>query len=138
MSYFLAKTDPETYSIDDLKKDHTTTWDGVKNPTARIVIKSMMIDDIIFLYHSQGEGRIVGLMKVISKPIDDVNDPKRSSTVDVEFIKEFEEKDKITLKEIKLTKLFEDWELVRISRLSTMKVPNNFITWLKEIKNIHL
>lgn len=41
MKYYLAKTDPETYSIDDLEKDKETTWDGVTNPQAVIFLKQM-------------------------------------------------------------------------------------------------
>ena len=64
MAYFLAKTDPETYSIDDLKRDGTTEWDGVRNPTAVNFIKTMKPGDTVIIYHSQGQAAIVGLAKV--------------------------------------------------------------------------
>ena len=54
MSYFLAKTDPETYSIDDLERDHKTLWDGVTNAQAVRAIKEMRTGDRVFLYHSGG------------------------------------------------------------------------------------
>ena len=58
MKYFLAKTDPETYSIDSLEKEKTTTWNGVRNPQAVNVLKSMQKGDKVLIYHSQGEGVI--------------------------------------------------------------------------------
>ena len=60
MNYFLAKTDPETYSVDDLEKDRTTVWDGVRNPQALRAIREMRPGDKVFVYHSQGEAAILG------------------------------------------------------------------------------
>ena len=74
MAYFLAKTDPESYSIDDLERDGTTEWDGVRNPTAINAIKQMRPGDKVFIYHSQGETAIVGLAEVVSEPRADAND----------------------------------------------------------------
>lgn len=128
MKYFLAKTDPETYSIDDLARDKQTTWDGVRNPQARIFIRMMQPGDLIFIYHSQGESKIVGLAKVISEPRDDAKDPK-SSVMDIEFIKKYDEADQVTLQEIKESGKFDDWRLVRQGRLSTMDVPDEFLKW---------
>jgi len=133
-NYFLCKTDPETYSIDDLAKAKKTTWDGVKNPTARIIIKSMQPGDICFLYHSQGDACIVGLMKVTSVARDDVKEPNRSSVMDVEYIATFEPEEFITLKEVKESGDFDDWTLVRIGRLSVHKVPESFLKWPKVAK----
>ena len=126
MHYFLAKSEPEAYSIEDLKRDTITTWNGVKNPTARIVMRSMKPGDRIFFYHSTGESQIVGLMEVVSEPIDDPSEP-RSTLVDVKFIAAFEEEDYITLKEVKSIPSLKNWELVRISRLSVMKVDPEFL-----------
>ncbi len=65
MNYFLAKTDPETYSIDDLERDKKTVWDGVTNPTAVRAIKEMrMTGDRVFIYHSMGAPAVVGLATV--------------------------------------------------------------------------
>jgi len=54
MKYFLAKTDPETYSIDDLEREQRTTWDGVTNAQAVRAIREMRPGDRIFVYHSDG------------------------------------------------------------------------------------
>ena len=131
MAYFLAKTDPATYSIDDLERDRTTTWDGVRNAAALQAIRAMRPGDEVLIYHSQGEAAIVGLARVNSEPRPDPKDSK-SWVVDVTFVRRLEQP--VTLREIKETHLFDDWSLVRQGRLSTMGVPDNVIAWLKENK----
>lgn len=130
MNYFLAKTDPETYSIDDLEKEKETTWDGVHNPTAVQFLKAMKKGDKVLIYHSQTDKAIVGLAEVIgnSRP-----DPKDTRTwlIDFKFIKKFKEPF-ITLQHIKESGKFDDFRLVRQGRLSTMDVPEKFITWLEK------
>lgn len=127
MAYFLAKTDPDTYSIDDLERDGTTEWDGVRNPAAVNAIKSMKPGDKVLIYHSQGQSAVVGLAEVTSKPRPDENDP-RSWVADFKFIGRA--KKQITLKEIKQSHEFDDWLLVRQGRLSTMEAPPAFWKWL--------
>src|SRR3954466_8444510 len=66
MRFFLAKTEPGTYSIDDLERDRRTTWDGVTNPQAVKTIRSMQPGDRVFLYHSGGVSAVVGLAVAVS------------------------------------------------------------------------
>ncbi|HVB74725.1 MAG TPA: EVE domain-containing protein [Ktedonobacteraceae bacterium] len=129
MSYFLAKTDPEHYSIDNLERDKVTVWDGVRNAAALQAIRAMRSDDEVLIYHSQGEAAIVGLARVVSEPRPDPNEPK-SWVVDVAFVRRLAQP--VTLREIKESHLFDDWALVRQSRLSTMSVPDKVVSWLKE------
>jgi predicted RNA-binding protein with PUA-like domain len=131
MAYFLAKTDPETYSISDLEHDKTTVWDGVRNAAALLAIRAMRPDDNVLIYHSQGEAAIVGLARVISEPRPDPNDSK-SWVVDLAFVRHLNQP--VTLREIKESHLFDDWALVRQGRLSTMRVPDNVVAWLAEKK----
>jgi predicted RNA-binding protein with PUA-like domain len=131
MAYFLAKTDPKTYSIDDLERDGTTVWDGVRSAAALLAIRAMHPGDEVLIYHSQGEAAIIGLARVVSEPRPDPNDSK-SWVVDIEFIQRFTRP--ITLHEIKESHLFDDWALVRQGRLSTMSVPDTVVMWLKEKK----
>ncbi len=135
MNYFLAKTDPETYSLDDLARDGQTVWDGVRNAQAVIHIKTMAPGDRVLIYHSQGETSIVGQAEIVSAPRPDPNEPK-SWVVDVKFLGKLAEP--VTLREIKSTGLFDDWSLIRISRLSTMPVPEKFVDWLRDTKKINL
>jgi predicted RNA-binding protein with PUA-like domain len=131
MAYFLAKTDPTTYSIDDLERDKTTVWDGVRSAAALLAIRAMHPGDEVLIYHSQGEAAIVGLARVVSEPRIDPNDPK-SWVVDITYVRRLSQP--VTLREIKESHLFDDWALVRQGRLSTMSVPEKVASWLKEKK----
>ena len=128
MNYFLAKTEPSTYSIDDLERDRSTTWDGVTNAQAVRTIREMRPGDRVLIYHSGGVSSIVGFANVKSQPRDDVKNPK-SAVVDLEFSGRLEP---VTLAEIKSSKKFDDWALVRQGRLSTMAVPEKFVAWMRE------
>lgn len=129
MAYFLAKTDPETYSIDDLKRDGTTEWDGVRNPAAVNAIKSMKPGDKVLIYHSQKEAAVVGLAEVVSPPRPDPND-SRSWVADFKYVRHA--KRPMPLRDIKESHEFDDWLLVRQGRLSTMAAPGEFWTWLRK------
>ena len=129
MRYFLAKTDPDTYSVDDLARDKRTTWDGVRNPQAVRAIKEMLPGDRVFIYHSGGESSVVAIAEVRSAPRDDPKDSK-SAVVDLEFVARLEKP--VSLAEIKQSSKFDDWALVRQGRLSTMTVPEKFVSWLRE------
>jgi predicted RNA-binding protein with PUA-like domain len=129
MRYFLAKTEPSVYSIDDLKRDKKTVWDGVKNPQAVNAIKEMQPGDRVFIYHSGGVSAIVGLAQVVSPGRPDPESPK-SAVVDLEYLRELDSP--VTLAEVKQSKMFDDWALVRQGRLSTMLVPEKFVDWIRE------
>ena len=129
MHYFLAKTDPDTYSIDQLEKEGKTVWDGVSNPQAVRAIKEMHPGDRVLIYHSGGQSAILGLARVVSEPRPDPKNPK-SAVADFEFVKRLDPP--VTLSEIKQSGLFNDWALVRQGRLSTMAVPAPFVDWLKK------
>lgn len=128
MAYFLAKSEPEVYSIDDLERDKRTTWDGVKNPQAVRAIREMKPGDRVFIYHSGGVSSIVGIANIRSEPRDDAKNPK-SAVVDLEFGGHLDPP--TSLAEIKQSKLFDDWALVRQGRLSTMSVPEHFVQWMR-------
>ncbi|MDJ0744018.1 MAG: EVE domain-containing protein [Xenococcaceae cyanobacterium MO_167.B27] len=105
MNYWLMKSEPKTYSIQDLAADKTTIWDGVRNYQARNFLRQMKSGDMAFFYHSNTKlPGIVGLMKIIETNVIDPTqfdrtskyyDPKstqdapRWHTVTVEFVKEY-------------------------------------------------
>lgn len=128
MNYFLAKSEPGTYSIDDLARDKTTLWDGVTNAQAVKAIREMKPGDHVFMYHSGGVSAIVGLARVTSAGRTDPRNPK-SAVVDLEFRARLDPP--TTLAEIKLSGKFADWALVRQSRLSTMLAPQLFVDWMR-------
>lgn len=129
MRYFLAKTEPHVYSIDQLRTDNRTTWDGVKNPQALQAIRNMREGDRVFIYHSGGQAAVAGLASVASDPRPDPDNPKLH-VVDLQYLRHLEPP--TTLAEIKQSKLFEDWALIRQSRLSTMAVPDEFAAWMRQ------
>ena len=129
MNYFLAKTDPETYSIEHLEKNRETVWDGVRNPQALRAIREMRPGDKVFVYHSMSDAAIVGLAEVVSAPRPDPKDAKLA-VVDFEFLTRLNPP--ITLREIKESRLFDDWSLVRQGRLSTMAAPKAFVEWVRK------
>ena len=129
MKYFLAKTEPGTYSLDQLEHDGKTQWDGVTNPQAVRAIQEMRTGDKVFIYHSGGQSAIVGLARVASDPRSDPKKPK-SAVAEFEFAARLDPP--TTLAEIKQSHEFDDWALVRQGRLSTMSVPDKFVAWMKK------
>jgi predicted RNA-binding protein with PUA-like domain len=127
MAYFLAKTEPSTYSIDDLKRDKKTEWDGVRNPAAVNAIKNMRAGDTVIIYHSGKDKAVVGLATVVSPARPDPND-ERSWVADFKYAQHA--KIPVTLKQIKDSHKFDDFALVRMGRLSTMAAPDAFYEWL--------
>jgi predicted RNA-binding protein with PUA-like domain len=128
MAYFLAKSEPYVYSLDDLERDGGTVWDGVKNAQAVNVIKTMRPGDILLVYHSGGEAAIVGLAEITSEARPDPREVK-SWVVDVRYRGRLASP--VTLRQVKESGKFADFLLVRHSRLSTMAVPEAFVDWLR-------
>jgi predicted RNA-binding protein with PUA-like domain len=85
--------------------------------------------DQVVIYHSMGNAAVVGLAEVVSEPHPDPNEPKLW-VVELEFKRKLARP--VTLKEIKESGQFNDWSLVRQSRLSTMTAPASFMEWLKD------
>ncbi|MEO8027433.1 MAG: EVE domain-containing protein [Bryobacteraceae bacterium] len=129
MKYFLAKSEPKVYSIDDLERDGRTVWDGVTNPQAVKAIRDMKPGDKVLIYHSGGVSAIVGVALVKSEGRSDPKNPK-SAVVDLEFLSRLDPP--TPLVEIKATAKFGDFALVRQGRLSTMPVPQAFVDWLRQ------
>jgi predicted RNA-binding protein with PUA-like domain len=127
--YFLAKTDPETYSLEQLEKDGQTVWDGVKNPQALRAIRDMKSGDRVFIYHSMSDAAVVGVADIIG---DGRPDPKNSKLAIADFRFRCRIDPPVSLREIKESGLFDDWSLVRQSRLSTMAAPLEFVKWMRE------
>ncbi len=126
--YFLAKTDPETYSLEQLEREMETVWDGVKNPQALRAIREMKSGDRVFIYHSMGDAAIVGVADVVG---DGRPDPKNEKLAVADFRFRCRIEPPVTLREIKESDQFNEWALVRQSRLSTMAAPVEFVKWLR-------
>jgi len=131
MNYFLAKTDPDTYSLKDFEKEGETLWDGVHNNAALLFIRQMSPGDKVFIYESLSTKAIVGLAEVTSEPYENKDDPRRSWVVTMKFIKRYNKP--LTLAEIKANPKFQDFALVRQSRLSTMSVPSDIARSISQL-----
>jgi predicted RNA-binding protein with PUA-like domain len=119
MNYWLVKTEPETYSWDNLVKEKNGVWDGVRNFQARSNMKAMKKGDQVFVYHTGEEKAIVGIAKVTKEGYPD---PKDKEWVAVELAPEKKLKSSITLAQVKADKKLTDMVLVRASRLSVQPV----------------
>ncbi|MGI0483039.1 EVE domain-containing protein [Geminocystis sp. CENA526] len=134
------KSEPQVYSIEDLKQENTTIWDGVRNYQARNYLKQMQIGDIAFFYHSNCKNiGIIGLMKIVETNVFDrtqfdtkspyfdekaTENKPRWHTVKVQFKEKFEEI--ISLNTLK--QQFTEEELLVVkkgNRLSVIPVPEN-------------
>ena len=121
MASYLLKTEPGTYSWDDLVEERRTVWNGIRNAAALIAIRQMKSGDEAIIYHSGKERAVIGIARIVSDPYPDpeADDPKLA-VVDVEPVKQLDQP--VTLAEIKAEQGLAEFALVRISRLSTMPV----------------
>ncbi len=118
---WLLKTEPSTYSYDDLVRDGKTRWDGVMNPVALKNIRAMKKGDLAFVYHTGSEKSVIRIAEITS---DAYPDPKandlRIVVFDIAAKKRLARP--VTLAEIKAKKFLADFDLVKYSRLSVMPV----------------
>ena len=119
MSHWLMKSEPESYSWDDLVRDGGTEWDGVRNNAARLHLKAMRPGDEAFFYHSMSDKAVVGIMRIAREAQPDPKDADWVS-VRVEPVKELARP--VTLAEIKAEPRLAKMELIRQSRLSVAPV----------------
>lgn len=117
--YWLMKSEPETYSLDRLRGERETIWDGVRNYQARNNMRLMQPGDLALFYHSGKDREVVGEMRVVRAAYPDpTTDDDRWSAVDVEFVRELPRP--LSLAEIKADDALREIPLLRNSRLSVM------------------
>jgi predicted RNA-binding protein with PUA-like domain len=124
LNHWLLKTEPSTYSFADLELEKRAVWDGVANALALKHLRSMKRGDLAFIYHTGDEKQIVGIAEVTSDPYPDPkeNDPKLA-VVDLKPRERLPRP--VTLAEVKASEEFQDFELVRMGRLSVMPVSDS-------------
>ena len=128
MQYWLLKSEPDVWSINQQKKagKKGAQWDGVRNYQARNNLKKMKIGDLCFFYHSNIGKQIVGIVKVVKEAFADKTDKKgRFVAVQVRFVEEFNSP--ISLEKIKKNKASSHLPLIKQSRLSVM--PIDYKSW---------
>jgi predicted RNA-binding protein with PUA-like domain len=120
-NYWIVKTEPSTYSFDDLARQKTAVWDGVKNNLALKHLRQMRPGDRVLVYHTGDEKAVVGIAEVISQSYPDPKqkDPKLA-VVDLRAVERLPRP--VPLAEIKKDRAFADLALVRMGRLSVMPV----------------
>ena len=119
MAYWLMKSEPSSYSWDDLVRDGGTEWDGVRNNAARLHLKAMKAGDEAFFYHSMSDKAVVGVMRIARAARPDPRAPDWV-TVRVEPVRALAMP--VTLQQIKAEPELARMELIRQSRLSVAPV----------------
>jgi predicted RNA-binding protein with PUA-like domain len=148
--YWLMKSEPDVYSIEDLERDGSTCWEGVRNYRARNNMRAMKVGDGVLYYHSNAKPPgVVGIAKVCkeaypdyfafdkkSKYFDAKSDPEnpRWFMVDVEFVSRVDEP--LGLPEIKADPELADMELVRYGRLSVQSVKPEEFRYVKKLAGL--
>ena len=128
MKYWLLKSEPNVWSIDQQKKagGKGAPWDGVRNYQAAKNLKSMRLGDLCFFYHSNIGKEIVGIVEVIKEAfVDKTDKEKKFVAVQVRFVKKL--KSAVSLEKIKKTKAISHLPLIKQSRLSVM--PIDYKSW---------
>ena len=136
-SYFLLKSEPNVWSIDQQKKvgNKGINWDGVRNYQAANNLKRMQVGDLCFFYHSNIGKEIVGIVKVIKNAFLDPTDKKKKFVaVKVSFFKKL--KYAVSLEKIKKNKGLEDLALIKQSRLSVMPIDTKCWKMILKMSNI--
>ena len=137
MKYWLLKSEPDVWSIDQQKKAGSkgATWDGVRNYQAAKNLKAMKKGDLCFFYHSNIGKEIVGIVEVIKEAFIDLTDKNKSFVaVQVKFKEKL--KKNITLEEIKKIKSLRHLSLIKQSRLSVMPIDSKSWKILNKMGNI--
>ncbi len=119
--YWVLKTEPSTYSFDDLVRAGRAVWDGVTNPVALKHIRTMARGDDVLIYHTGDEKTIVGFARVVSAPYPDPNDTTGKLTV-VDLAPGERLPRPVPLSAIKAEPKLKDLALVRMPRLSVVPV----------------
>ena len=137
MKYWLLKSEPDVWSIDQQKKTGAegATWDGVRNYQAAKNLRAMKKGDLCFFYHSNIGKEIVGIVEVIKEVfLDKTDKKKRFVAVQVKFKKKV--KKPITLESIKKSKQLRHLSLIKQSRLSVMSIDSKSWKILNKMGNI--
>ena len=120
-NYWLFKTEPSVYSFQQLQSEKKTVWDGVANNLALKNLKDIKKGDLVFIYHTGDERQAVGIARALGGAYPDPSkkDPKLL-VVDIEAVKPLPKP--VTLAQVKADKKLANFDLVRNSRLSIMKL----------------
>ncbi|GAB5465007.1 MAG: EVE domain-containing protein [Candidatus Kapaibacteriales bacterium] len=121
MRYWIIKSDPDSYSFEQMKKDGRTVWDGVRNYQARNNLKEMAPGDLCVFYMSMSDKAAVGTVRVVAEAVQDpTTDDPRWVAPEVEFSNEFGKP--VPLSEFKNDVILQHSSIVKQSRLSVCPI----------------
>ena len=121
MAYWLIKSEPDAFSLDDFRKEKVTVWYGVRNYTARINLRAMKLGDVCIFYRSVMKPAAIALARVVREHYPDPTaEGDTWSAVDVELVEEF--RCEVPLSTIKITPELQSMALLKLSRLSVQPV----------------
>jgi predicted RNA-binding protein with PUA-like domain len=117
-AYWLMKSEPSTYCLQDLQRDQKTNWNGIRNYQARNYLKTCQPGDLVLVYHSGKERAVVGVAEVISSPYPDTQGDETWVQVDLKYVSSF--KKAVPLSRLKEEPALNDLMLFKQTRLSVM------------------
>ena len=121
MAIWLLKTEPDNYSFADLQRDTETVWDGVKQPLALQYLRQIAAGDTAIIYHTGTQRACIGSAEVTRAAYaDPQGDSEKWAVCDLRVGKAWERP--VTLAQIKACEQLQDWDLVRLPRLSVVPV----------------
>ena len=135
MKYWLLKSEPDVWSIDQQKKvgEDGSIWDGVRNYQAANNLKQMKIGDLCFFYHSNIGKEIVGIVEVIKESfIDPTDKMKKFVAIKVKYKKHLKKKPEIIV--LNKSDLLENEDIKKVKK-SLMKITKNKVHIISTITN---
>ena len=132
-SYWLFKTEPETYSFQQLIKDKKTHWNGVRNFQARNNLRAAKEGDLVIIYHSGDERAAVGVAEVVREAYPDLDPKKPGDWVQIDIVPVSAFKMPIPLAQIKADARFKEVQLIKQSRLSVMPLQKEHFDLLRKL-----
>ncbi len=134
MAYWLLKTEPDCYAWTDLVRDKKAVWDGISNALALKHLRTVKKGDLALIYHTGGQRAAVGVAQVTSNAYADPKETdEKLAVIDLKPKKLLARP--VTLDEIKADPAFAGWDLLRISRLSVVPVPEKMWKRLEQLAN---
>jgi len=135
MPAYILKTEPSTYSFDDLVRDKQTVWDGISNPVALKHLRAVKKGDTLLIYHSGEQKSVVGFARAASAAYQDpqVADPKR---VVIDIVAGKPVPEPVTLAQFRADAVLKGTDLVRLSRLSVIPLTDAQLARVKKLAGV--
>jgi predicted RNA-binding protein with PUA-like domain len=132
MNYWILKSEPNVYAYDDLVKQGTGTWDGVRNYAARNNLRSMQVGDLALFYHSNIGKEIVGVARILREAFPDptIEDARWLA---VEVVAEKKLDKPVTLAQLKADAVINHIGLVKLSRLSVIPIEKSDFDYILKL-----